>query len=62
MKKISHGKSERHFISGGKIFSTMSEVSQASPARPSGKDSMKMKTVEWEEVVALYKGWGIMAF
>jgi hypothetical protein len=36
--------------------------SQASPARPSDKNGMKVKTLEWMEVVALDRGYGILVF
>jgi hypothetical protein len=36
------------------------EGSQASPARPSEKSRVKVKTLEWLEAVALARGSGIL--
>jgi hypothetical protein len=52
MKVKSGGKSERQFIVGKEKEHSLLEGSQASPARPSYKGSVKMKTLGWLEAVA----------
>jgi hypothetical protein len=48
----SHGRSEKHFILGGRKSTILLGSSQASPTRPSDKGSVKVKTLEWLEAVA----------
>jgi hypothetical protein len=44
----SHGRSERCFITVGEEKEYVSlEDSEASPARPSDEDSMKLETLRW---------------
>jgi hypothetical protein len=45
------GRSKRHVILVGESI-TLLEGSQASPARPSGKGRMNVKTLGWQGTVA----------
>jgi hypothetical protein len=49
----SREKSDRHFIVGRDKEHCLSEGSQASPARPSDKGSVKVKALGWLEAVAV---------
>jgi hypothetical protein len=52
MEVKSPGKSERHFIVGREEEHHFVRSSEASPARPSDKSRMNVKTLEWLEAVA----------
>jgi hypothetical protein len=47
MKVKSHGGSERHFTVGREKEHRLLEGSQASPACPSDRSTVKEKTLEW---------------